>query len=218
MTRQKNLPSDPYCLIIDGCRILNIPVNKKAAEKMIRHMEFIRSWGTRINLTAVTEPREMAILHFLDSLTVFKVIPLGSGLRILDIGSGAGFPGLVLQTADETLQVTLLDRDPKKTVFLKHAARGLNLTGMGFINQPLDNLLDNPSSWSFDCIVSRGFSSNAALLDRLHLLLPETGFLITMAGPSSKNFVLKNFHLTESWVGTLPFSNRFRKVSLHRLN
>lgn len=218
MTRQKNLPSDPYYLIIDGCRILNIPVNKKAAEKMIRHMEFIRSWGTRINLTAVTEPREMAILHFLDSLTVFKVIQLGSGLRILDIGSGAGFPGLVLQTADETLQVTLLDRDPKKTVFLKHAARALNLTGMGFINQPLDNLLDNPSSWSFDCIVSRGFSSNTALLDRLHLLLPKTGFLVTMAGPSSKNFVLRNFHLTESWEGTLPFSNRFRNVSLHRLN
>lgn len=218
MTRQKNLPSDPYYLIIDGCRILNIRVNKKAAEKMIRHMEFIRSWGTRINLTAVTEPREMAILHFLDSLTVFKVIPLGSGLRILDIGSGAGFPGLVLHTADETLRVTLLDRDPKKTVFLKHAARALNLTGIGFINQPLDNLLDNPSIWSFDCIVSRGFSSNAPLLDRLHLLLPRTGFLVTMAGPSSKNFVLKNFHLTESWEGTLPFSNRFRKVSLHRLN
>src|SRR5271157_5545254 len=153
MTRQKNLPIDPYYLIIEGCRILNIPVNKKAAEKMIRHMELIRIWGTRINLTAVTEPREMAIRHFLDSLTVFKVIQLGSGLRILDIGSGAGFPGLVLQTADETLKVTLLDRDPKKTVFLKHAARTLNLTGMGFINQPLNNLLDNPSGWSFDCVV-----------------------------------------------------------------
>ena len=95
MTRQKNLPIDPYYLIIDGCRILNIPLNEKAAEKMIRHMELIRIWGTRINLTAVTEPREMAIRHFLDSLTVFKVIQLGSGLRILDIGSGAGFPGLV---------------------------------------------------------------------------------------------------------------------------
>ena len=218
MTRQKNLPLDPYYLIIDGCRILNIPLNKKAAEKMIRHMELIRIWGTRINLTAVTEPREMAIRHFLDSLTVFKVIQLGSGLRILDIGSGAGFPGLVLQTADETLKVTLLDRDPKKTVFLKFAARTLNLTGMGFINEPLNNLLDNPSSRSFDCVVSRGFSSNAAVLDRLHLLLPETGFLVTMGGPSSKNFVLRNFHLTESWEGTLPFSNRFRKVSVHRPN
>jgi 16S rRNA (guanine527-N7)-methyltransferase len=218
MTRQKILPSDPYNLIVDGCRILNIPLNNEAAEKMIHHMDLIRSWGTRINLTAVTEPREMAILHFLDSLTVFKVIPLGSRLRILDIGSGAGFPGLVLQTADETLQVTLLDRDPKKTVFLKHAARALNLTRIGFINQRLDNLLDNPSDWSFDCIVSRGFSSNVAVLDRLHLLLPQTGFLITMAGPSSKSFLLRNFYLIESWEGTLPFSNRFRRVSLHRMN
>ncbi len=217
MTRQKQFPSDPYHIILDGCRILNIPLSNKAAKKMIHHMDLIRSWGSRINLTAVTESREMAVLHFLDSLTVFKVLPVGSGLRLLDIGSGAGFPGLVLKTADETLQVTLLDRDPKKTVFLKHAARALNLTAVSFINEPLENLLGNPSR-SFDCIVLRGFSSKIQVLDRLNSLLTETGFLVTMAGPSSKNFMLRNFHLTESWEGTLPFCNRFRKVSLHSIN
>ena len=211
-------PLDPYELIIKGCRILSIPLPDSAAKKMMLHMDLLKTWGTKINLTAIKEPREMAILHFLDSLTVFKVIPSGSGLRILDIGSGAGFPGLVVRTADETLHVTLLDRDPKKIVFLKHAARELALTGLAFINSPLKKLFENPTMRRFDCIVSRGFSSNVTVLDGLDSLLAPSGCLVTMTGPSSEKLVLKNFHLAALWEGILPFSNRSRKVSLHQLN
>jgi len=138
-------------------------------------------------------------------------------VRVLDIGSGAGFPGIVLKTVDETLQVTLLDRNPKKIVFLKHAAQALNLTAMDFINEPLKNLLRNRSG-SFDCIVLRGFSSKIEVLDELYSLLSKAGFLITMAGPSFKNFEFRNLHFTRSWEGTLPFSDRFRKVSVHTVN
>ena len=211
-------PLDPYELILQGCRILGIPLQDSAAHKMIHHLDLIRNWGTKINLTAIKDPRDMAVLHILDSLTVFKVIPLGSRLNILDIGSGGGFPGLVLRTADETLHVTLLDRDPKKIVFLKHAARALNLTNVDFINMSLKNLLLDPSAGQIDCIVSRGFSSNIAVLDGLHSLLAPKGCLIIMKGPSSEKLPLRNFRLTELWGGILPFSNRFRTVSLHQLN
>jgi len=185
---------------------------------MIHHLDLIRNWGTKINLTAIEDPRDMAILHFLDSLTVFKVIPVGSRLNILDIGSGAGFPGLVLRTADETLHVTLLDRNPKKIVFLKHAARALNLTKVDFVNMCLQNFVVHPSAGQFDRIVSRGFSSNITVLDGLHSLLAPKGRLITMTGRSSKELALNNFRLIVSWEGFLPFSNRFRKVSVHELN
>ncbi len=211
-------PLDPYELILKGCRILSIRLSDLAAKKMILHMDLLKTWGTKLNLTAIKDPREIAILHFLDSLTVFKVIPLGSGLRILDIGSGAGFPGLVVRTADETLRVTLLDRNPKKIVFLKHAARELGLTDLTFINSPLKKLFENPSTPRFDCIVSRGFSSDVTVLDELVSLLVRQGCLITMTGPSSEQLILKSFHVAALWEGVLPFSNRFRKVSLHRLN
>ena len=217
MTRQPP-PLDPYELIIQGCRILSIPIPDSAAKRMILHMDLLKTWGTKINLTAIKQPREMAILHFLDSLTVFKVIPSGSGWHILDIGSGGGFPGLVLGTADETLHVTLLDRDPKKIVFLKHAVRALNLTRIDFINMPLKNLLVNPSKGQFDCVVSRGFSSSITVMDGLHSLLAPKGSLIIMTGSSSEKLALRNFRLTLVWEGVLPFSNRFRKVSLHQLN
>jgi 16S rRNA (guanine527-N7)-methyltransferase len=209
---------DPYELIVQGCRILDIPLLDSAAHKMIHHMELVKNWGAKINLTAIKDPREMAILHFLDSLTVFKVIPVGSQLNILDIGSGGGFPGLVLRMADETLHVTLLDRDPKKIVFLKYAARALNLTGVDFMNRSLKNLLAHPSSGLFDRIVSRGFSSNITVLDGLYSLLAPNGRLIIMTGPASKKLALKNFRLAVFWEGILPFSNRFRKVLLYQLN
>jgi len=128
------------------------------------------------------------------------------------------FPGLVLRTSDETLHVTLMDRNPKKIVFLKHAARELKLTGVNFINMSLKDLLVNPSGSRFDHVVSRGFSSNITLLDGVHSLLAPKGCLITMAGPSSEKLALENFRLAKSWEGILPFSNRFRKVSLHQLN
>jgi 16S rRNA (guanine527-N7)-methyltransferase len=217
MTPRKPL-LDPYELIVQGCRILDIPLQDFAAHKMLHHMELVKKWGAKINLTAIEDPREMAILHFLDSLTVFKVIPVGSHVNVLDIGSGAGFPGLVLSTADETLRVTLLDRDPKKIVFLKYATHALNLTGVDFINMSLKNLLVHPSAGLFDRIVSRGFSSDTTVLDGLHSLLAPSGRLIIMTGPSSKRLALKNFRLTVFWEGFLPFSNRFRKVSLYQLN
>jgi len=216
MTRQ-NPTLNAYEMIIQGCRILGIPLQNEPVKKMIRHMELVRTWGTKINLTAVKEPQDMAVLHFLDSMTVLKVIPRGRGGRLLDIGTGAGFPGLVLSTADETLNVTLLDRDPKKIVFLKHVARELALTRIAFLNMALTNLLHEGTINRFDFVVSRGFSSNAAVMDGLHLLLNTGGSIIMMTGPSfPEKFTLKNFRLTQSWEGILPFSKKFRKVSRYR--
>ncbi len=218
MTAQKDPPTDILALISEGCRTLNIPVNNKAIQKMIHYMDLIRAWMTKVNLTAVTEPREMGVNHFLDSLTVFKVIPLNSGLRILDVGTGAGFPGLVLRIVDPSLDLTLLDRDPKKIVFLKHVARELNLTGITFLNKTLEKVIEDPPNSKFDCVISRAFSSKKLDLETFGLVLASKGMLITMTGPSSSDVTLKNFDLINFWEGTLPFSNKFRKVSLHQLN
>lgn len=216
MTRQ-NPTLNAYEIIIQGCRILGIPLQNEAVKKMIRHMELVRTWGAKINLTAVKEPQDMAVLHFLDSMTVLKVIPRGQGMRLLDIGTGAGFPGLVLSTADETLSVTLLDRDPKKIVFLKHVALELPLKRIAFLNMALRNLLHEGTINRFDLVVSRGFSSNAAVMDGLHILLNTGGSLIMMTGPSfSEKFTLKNFRLAQSWEGILPFSKKFRRVSRYQ--
>jgi len=207
-------PPDPAEIIRQGSRLLEIPVRNEAVSKMIRHMELLMEWGSRVNLTALTESLDIAIFHFLDSLTVFKVVPQGNALRVLDVGSGAGFPGIVMRSADESINLSVIDRNPKKIVFLKHVARELNLTGVRFLNSLVQDFMDNSSPEQFDVVVSRAFASDPHLMDTLHHLLAPGGSLVRMAGPASggKEFPLHHFRESFRWEGSLPFSDRLRSV------
>jgi 16S rRNA (guanine527-N7)-methyltransferase len=207
-------PTDPAEIIRQGSRLLELRVTDEAVFKMMRHMELLMEWGSRVNLTALSEPRDIAIFHFLDSLTVFKVVPQGVALRVLDIGSGAGFPGIVMRSAEASINLSVVDRNPKKIVFLKHVARELNLSGVRFLNALLQDFMDNSLPEQFDVVVSRAFASDPQLMDTLHHLLAPGGSLIRMAGPASveKEFPLNHFRESFRWDGSLPFSDRLRSV------
>jgi 16S rRNA (guanine527-N7)-methyltransferase len=216
MTRPA-LQLNPSDIIRQGALDLGILVNKHAVEKLTRHLEMLKEWGARIDLTSLTEDHEIAVLHFLDSITVLRVIPHQGEIRLLDIGTGAGFPGLVIHTVSPSIHVTLMDRDPKKIVFLKNVVKELELSGISFLNTDLNSLLDSPPEPGFDMVVSRAFSSDPELLNRLSILLCRGGSLILMAGPATENLDthLTNFRRVDSWSGNLPFSDRFRQVILY---
>lgn len=206
--------SDPGYVISEGCRLLQIPLETGAVETMLKYIDLLLQWRKRARLTALNDPVRIAVFHFLDSLAVFKVLPHHYGLQVLDIGTGAGFPGMVMSIANPRLEVTLMDRDPRKIVFLKYVSKELGISGVGFLNAPLRDLLVMPAPISFQVIVSRAFSSDPALMDRLCCLVSTGGSLIRMAGPGSlkEDFHLKNFQQNAVWEGNLPFSNRFRRV------
>lgn len=206
-------PPDPAEIIRQGSHLLEIPVSNEMVSKMLRHIELLIEWGSRVNLTALRNPQEMAVFHFLDSLTVFKVLPSISALRVLDVGSGAGFPGVVMRTAEPSIALSVLDRNPKKIVFLKQVAQELNLLGISFLNYPLQNFINSTQTY-FDVVVSRAFASEPHLLDALHRLIVPGGLLVRMAGPVSaiQNFPLQNFRESLHWEGTLPFSDNQRSV------
>ncbi|MGB6064297.1 MAG: 16S rRNA (guanine(527)-N(7))-methyltransferase RsmG [Desulfomonilaceae bacterium] len=205
---------DPEFIIKEGSTLLGISVSNEIVSKMMKHMRLLVDWSSRINLTALTDPRDIAVLHFLDSLAVFKVVPRSCSLSILDVGSGAGFPGIVMRTLEESIDLTVLDRNPKKIVFLKYLAKELNFSGVRFLNFHLKELLDEHFTGLFDLAISRAFSSDPHLLNALHVLLPLGGSLVRMAGPGSmkRAFRLQNFEESSRWEGSLPFSNSFRSV------
>jgi len=204
-------------LIIDGARELDVSLDQPAVAKIVRHMELLVEWNARVNLTALRTLTEIAVYHFLDSLTVFKVIPRRAGFRVLDIGSGAGFPGAVLATVDDSLRVTFLDRDPKKIVFLKILVRALNTFSASFVNDTIDRFISSPRKELYDLLISRAFSSDPAMIDGFHPLVGSGGFLVYMGGPSvlAQELSLHHFEARTSWEGMLPFSDRFRKVILY---
>ncbi|HVP60619.1 MAG TPA: 16S rRNA (guanine(527)-N(7))-methyltransferase RsmG [Myxococcaceae bacterium] len=139
-------------------------------------------WSSRINLTAILDPIEMADKHILDSLTVLRTLPAGP-LTVLDAGSGAGFPGLPLAIARDDLAVTLVDSVAKKVGFLKHAIAHLGLAPrVRAIHLTLEGDPTREGLEPFDVAVSR------ALMDPPRwaaLALPYVrpgGTLVVMAG------------------------------------
>lgn len=211
---QPPLPHDPRDIVVLGAEALGIALNPSAVDAMLRHMDLVSQWRLQADLTALTDPAEAAVLHILDSLTVFKVIPRGTGLAILDIGSGGGFPGLVLKTADSSLRLTLLDRNPRKIVFLKHAVHELGLEGVKFANVRVEALLKSNLRERFDVVVSRAVFSETSFLASLTGLLVPRGSLVRMAGPASlrESDDLPGFRRTAVWEGTLPFSDATRRL------
>lgn len=99
-----------------------------------QYAELLTDWNERVNLTAITEPLAIEMRHFLDSLAVLKAVHLPPGTRVIDVGTGAGFPGLPLRIVCPTLHMTLLEATGKKTVFLQKTVESLALSNVEVVN------------------------------------------------------------------------------------
>lgn len=171
-------------LLVSGSRCFNLCLTDTAVQRMLRHAELLDAWQPRINVTAIRDPVEKVIRHFLDSLAVFQVLPWGMGFRVLDVGSGGGFPGVVMRVADESLRLTLLDRDARKIVFLKHLVRELALSSVSFVNAAIAQFLSMSTRNVYDVLISRALSSVPQMLDSLAVLVPPRRLYDSHGGAS----------------------------------
>ena len=120
------------------------------------YLERLRDWNLTANLTGITGAEDIQLKHFLDSLTVAKMLPPEGPLRLLDVGSGAGFPGVPLKIARDSLSLFLLDSIGKKTRFLEHLTRDLGLEDVTVLSGRAETLARREDlRESFDFVVSR---------------------------------------------------------------
>ena len=110
-----------------GAQELGLDLSKEQLDILLEYMEILREWNQKINLTAIDDPEEIVVKHFLDSLSLLQTLDLSGEERVIDIGTGAGFPGLVLKIIYPNLRLTLLDSVKKKVNFLRQAAYQLDL-------------------------------------------------------------------------------------------
>lgn len=159
-----------------GIAALDLDVAPDAQQRMLDYLALVEKWNKAYNLTAVREPAKMLTHHLLDSLSV---LPHLRGPRVLDVGSGAGLPGIPLALARPEWQFTLLDSNHKKTTFLRQAVIELKLNNV-------DVVCDRVETWAspqpFDTVVSRAFSDLAEFLALAGKLCAKTGVIVAMKG------------------------------------
>jgi len=159
---------------------LNVEVTDEKLSKLEIYMNYLIEYNSHTNLTAITNEEDIYLKHFYDSLTIVKSLDLNNYNSLLDIGSGAGFPGMVVKIFYPHLNVTLIDSNNKKTKFLKELAEKLNID-VNIINDRVENFA-NKNLNKFDIVTSRAVA-NLRVLSEISLpLVKVDGLFIALKG------------------------------------
>ncbi len=162
--------------IVEGARELEIELDQDQAGQLLDYIQEMARWGRAYNLTAIREPVQMVPLHLLDSLTV---LPHVLGPRVLDLGTGAGLPGIPLAVLRPDYEVCLMDSSAKKCRFLRHIASRLGLEKVQVVQSRAENYRPDHG---FDTVVSRAVGALGLLMGLSAHLVRPGGRLLAMKG------------------------------------
>ena len=182
-----------------GLKIMDIELPEPALHKLIDYLGLLSHWNRAFNLTAIRDSEEMLSKHLLDSLAVMPYI--GEGL-ILDVGSGAGLPGIPLAIAMPQNHFVLIDSNGKKTRFLTQVKITLGLDNVEVVNQRVEaySPIRDDHRIYFDAVVARAYASSTEILQNTaHLHKPETRILI-MQGRLDESIDVPAYVLKQSYT------------------
>jgi 16S rRNA (guanine527-N7)-methyltransferase len=207
-------------LLVKGANTFGIHLDGKVIESFELYLKELLKWNQKINLTAIRSEKGIVLKHFLDSLSVYPYIPKTCSL--LDIGSGAGFPGIPLKITQPTLEMTLIDSVRKKVDFQRHIIRMLGLKGIEAIHGRVqDKGILQGLGGRFDITLSRAFSDLRTLLILGFPFLEKGGRVISMKGEvDNKEIRLltetegARYRLQKTISLTIPFSSFKRTILL----
>lgn len=212
-------PSNPAADLMYGGLQLKIPLSPHTVARLVLYLQELVRWNAKVNLTGLTVERDIISKHFLDSLAACKVITPDPGLirpgparRVLDVGTGAGFPGLVLKLQEPDLAVTLLEPSQKKAAFLHHMIGLLGLSGVAVLIQRLEQLAGPDYEGHYDLVTTRAVRPELILAQAPQLLARGGHTLLFRTGPMET--APPGFRLVRQVSFTLPFTNDPRTLTL----
>ncbi|SHH81975.1 16S rRNA m(7)G-527 methyltransferase [Caloranaerobacter azorensis DSM 13643] len=170
--------------LIEGSRELGISLKAEEIEKFYKFKELLKEWNKKINLTAIEDDKEIDIKHFLDSLTLLKTDYIKDGYKIIDIGTGGGFPGIPLKIVREDIELVLMDSLQKRIKFLDLVINELELGNIKAIHGRAEDFgRDKEYREKFDIAVSRAVASLNILFEYCLPFVKVGGLFIAMKGP-----------------------------------
>lgn len=173
---------------IEELKKLNIEPTQKQLEQLNRYYELIVEYNKVMNLTGITEKEQVYLKHFYDSLTIAKVIDLNKEETLCDIGTGAGFPGIVLKILFPNLKITLIDSLNKRIEFLKIVIKELNLENIEAIHARAEEYAIKNIE-KFDVVTSRAVAPLNILLELSIPLLKINKYFIPYKGNISREII-----------------------------
>lgn len=166
---------------------IEVNLTEEQISKFITYKELLKEWNQKINLTAITEDSEIVLKHFIDSLTVLKYIPQNA--NIIDVGTGAGFPGIPTKIVREDVSVTLLDSLNKRINFLNDVIEKTNLENIKTVHGRAEDFGQNKECREkYDVAVARAVANLSTLTELCLPFVKVGGSFIAMKGNSTEEF------------------------------
>lgn len=204
--------------LLTGLDRLGLSIPSVSVDKIMLYCQELQKWNRKINLIArETAAAEMVEKHFLDSLALLPLLHKNSGpdASLLDVGSGAGFPGLVLAAAWPELRVTLMEPRQKRTAFLRHVARTLGLSNVKVREERLEPGQPLPEQFTF--ITSRAVAAPEIFLPLIQAAAgPETVVILMLAAEERQSWDAELWQTVGQLKFVLPFSGDPRLLTAVR--
>lgn len=164
---------------ITAVKELGISITDKQLEQLNKYYKALVEWNKKINLTSITEEKDVYLKHFYDSLTLFKEYDLTKDVSLCDVGTGAGFPGIVLKIVFPNLKITLVDSLQKRLKFLDYVIKLLDLKNVELVHERMEDY-SKQNEEKFDIITSRAVAKTKILVEISFKALKISGHLILM--------------------------------------
>lgn len=166
-------------------------IDEQKSKDFETYYNMLIDWNEKINLTAITEPYDVAYKHFIDCMSIFKSNVIKDGAKVIDVGTGAGFPGLVMKIFNPTLDVTLMDSLNKRINFLNEVAHSLNVDVNCVHSRAEDAGHNKLYREKFDICASRAVANLSTLCELCLPFVKVGGYLAALKGPKAQEEILE---------------------------
>ncbi len=197
---------------------MGITITAAQMELFARYDDFLIDYNTRVNLTGITDPREVAVKHFGDSLTLFSWEFLPIGATVVDVGTGGGFPGIPLAITRPDLQITLVDSLRKRTDFLNDLAQLLDLSNVTVVWGRAEEVGQNHQyRGRFDVVIARALAPLNVLVELCLPLANKGGCFLAMKGPKAEAEIIGATNAIKAIGGMLKTTTMIKLPLLNEM-